>query len=326
MNLEVKSLTWQEVDLAALAAVALAARRASPFYREGQDLETFRNYVAQNIERWPASQPLAAFQDGNLVGWLGLILEDPLRTEIWRWQPFITPKIDSEPPAIGLLQAAVEIAREKSSQSLEVVCGFSKDQISPGAEKYYQRYLKWYQSAGLKQADKFVYLTATPEALRLVDSTVAAGRFWIRELQPGDQETLAETYFRAFQAGADRSFLEQTEQQRQSSYQGYFTDELNQGASMVLLEGEEVRGFSLVQDRKRVGDQHLALVAVAPAWQRQGWGRALISDSIRASLGQGHDFFSIGVDLANQAAYHLYLSLGFSVQSKLINHTWKNPG
>ena len=77
----------------------------------------------------------------------------------------------------------------------------------------------------------------------------------------------------------------------------------------MLLEGDQPRGFSLIQTRQRVGDQHLALVAVSPEYQRKGWGRALLSESIRAAVGQGHDYFSIGVDLVNAAAYQLYSSL-----------------
>ncbi len=92
---------------------------------------------------------------------------------------------------------------------------------------------------------------------------------------------------------------------------------------MVLVEGEKVRGFSLLQTRQRVGDQHLALVVVAPDYQRKGWGRALLSASIRTAVGQGHDYFSIGVDLVNEIAFQLYSSLGFEIQTKLINHIWK---
>jgi len=41
--------------------------------------------------------------------------------------------------------------------------------------------------------------------------------------------------------------------------------------------------------------------------------RTLLSESIRSAVGQGHDYFSIGVDLVNEAAYQFYSTLGFEV-------------
>ncbi|MCD6424160.1 MAG: GNAT family N-acetyltransferase [Anaerolineales bacterium] len=324
MELEIKILDWPQADMVELAGVALASRKASPFYIVGQDQEAFENYVLQSSQRWPKSLVLAAYQDGTLVGWLGLITEDPLSFEIWRWHPFILPGIDPGPAAEGLLHEAVNFSREKEAQSLEVVCGFQKFHLTPQAEEYYQRQMGWYEKCGLKKADEFVYLTCPSNNLHLSELPDFPGTLEIRSYQPGDQETLVEPYYQAFSAGVDRSFLEKTSEQRQTTFEGYFTEELNIGASKVLLAGDQPRGFSLIQTRQRVGDQHLALVAVSPDYQRKGWGRALLSESIRAAIGQGHDYFSIGVDLVNQAAYQLYSSLGFEVQTKLINHIWKN--
>jgi ribosomal protein S18 acetylase RimI-like enzyme len=93
---------------------------------------------------------------------------------------------------------------------------------------------------------------------------------------------------------------------------------------MVLLKEGLVIGFTLIQTRERVEDEHLALIAVAPECQNQGWGRKLITASIQgANLGTV-DIFSIGVDLSNEIAYKLYSSMGFEVQTKLTTHIWKN--
>ena len=309
MDLEIKILDWTQADMTDLAGVALASRVASPFYIVGQDQEAFENYVLQSSQRWPGSQALAAYQDGILVGWLGLILEDPLSFEIWRWHLFILPGIDPGPAAEGLLQEAVKISREKEAQSLEVVCGFQKTHLIPQTEEYYQRQMGWYEKCGLKKADEFVYMTCPDSDLQLPEPPDLPGPLEIRSYQPGDQEALVEPYYQAFSAGVDPSFLEKTVGQRQATFEDYFTEELNIGASKVLFERDHPRGFSLIQTRQRVGDQHLALVAVSPEYQRKGWGRALLSESIRAAVGQGHDYFSIGVDLVNAAAYQLYSSL-----------------
>ncbi len=93
----------------------------------GQDREAFENYVIQSSQRWPGSQVLAAYQDGILVGWLGLITEDPLSFEIWRWHPFIIPGIDPGPAAEGLLQEAVRDRPRKRGP--ESGCGLRLSKI-----------------------------------------------------------------------------------------------------------------------------------------------------------------------------------------------------
>jgi ribosomal protein S18 acetylase RimI-like enzyme len=68
----------------------------------------------------------------------------------------------------------------------------------------------------------------------------------------------------------------------------------------------------------------LALIAIVPGSQRQGWGRRLVSASVRAAELEADHIFSIGVDLSNQVAYQLYRSMGFEPRTKLVTHIWKN--
>ena len=324
MNIEIKVLEWPQVDLDELATLTYACRKASPLWVEGQSKDVFKNYLLQGKERWPQSVVIAAYQNERLIGWLCLITEDQLLFEIWRWHPFISPGNDEESVAKLLFSNAVLIAGEKGAQSLEVICAFQKHQLTAQVDKYYQRQLAWYEKNGLRKSDEAAYMTCSADELMLMHSPAVPAPFMISSYHPGHKKSIFECYIQAFSSGQDQSFLEKTEEQKQTMFEGYFNEDFNSQASKVLLDNDIVKGVSLVQTRQRVGDEHLALIAVSPEFQGQGWGRKLLSASMQVGVQRGNGLFSIGVDLGNERAYNLYRSMGFEVQSKLINHIWKN--
>lgn len=323
MDIEIQVLEWPQADLDELAELVWESRLASPLWMEGQSVNLFKNYIEQSKGRWPDSKLVTAQRDGKLVGWLALITEDPLIFELWRWHPFIKPGEEQEPIADQLLQACKGIAAEKGAQNLEVCCHFQKGQINAEVEAYYQIIAAWYEKNGLKKNDEAVYLTSPVGEIELSPPAAIPEPFSIVEYQPDYVDQMYSCYLEAFSSGQDRSYLNKTEQQRKAMFHGYLENELNQKASLVLLEGDRVKGFTLIQTRERVEDEHLALIAVAPGNQNQGWGRKLITASVQGANLKPDKIFSIGVDLSNQIAYQLYSSMVFEAQTKLVAHIWK---
>lgn len=88
---------------------------------------------------------------------------------------------------------------------------------------------------------------------------------------PSYREPAYACYPEAFSAGRDRSFLYKTPLKKEAAFQAYLDGNLNTGASKSHLGEGQVRGISLVQSRERVGDEHLALLAISPDFQGQGW-------------------------------------------------------
>lgn len=80
----------------------------------------------------------------------------------------------------------------------------------------------------------------------------------------------------------------------------------------------EVVGFNQLL---RVGREAVIdLIAVAPAAQHQGYGRAMVAAGLRAYAGQA-DTMRVGTQGANQASLALYQSAGFTmVQEQLTYH------
>jgi len=323
MEIEIKILEWNEADLQGLAELAWESRMASPLWVDGQSIDLFKNYIISSKERWPESLLVTANKDGELVGWLALITEDPLAFELWRWHPFILPDEEQEDIADQLLSACQEITRERGAQSLEVCCHLQKGQLNSEVDAYLRAQQAWYEKNGLGLSDETVYMVCSSSEIDLPPLPEFPEPYSICRYHPHLKDSLYECYLLAFSSGADRSFLNLTAAGAKAQFERYLEGGLNAEASLVLLRGGQPIGLSLVQSRERVGDEHMALIAVTPRYQRQGWGRKLLTASMNASAREGEKLFSLGVDLANQPAYRLYKSVGFETQTKLVTFVWK---
>lgn len=324
MTLEIQVLGWEQVDLDDLAFLAWKSRRGSPLWVEGQTAADFKDYLRAGKNRWPQTTLVCARQDQKLVGWLGVITEDPLIYELWRWHPFLLPEEDLPSVAQGLLLASIGLTRYHGAQSLEVCCHLNQNQLGSEAEDFYRLQGEMYQKAGLKMTDETVHMTCSASECSPQKPASIPEPFLICNYHPSYHQQAYTCYLAAFSAGSDRSILHKTPEQREAAFEAYLAGNLNTNASKLLLEDGQVRGISLIQTRERVGDEHLALLAIAPEIQGQGWGRILASSSMETAAQGGDKLFSVGVDLTNQPAYRLYQSLGFKTQTKLITHTWKN--
>ena len=324
MALDIQRQDWAQADLDEMARLAWEARQVSPLRVDGQTLEEFRGYLLAGKERWPETVLLCARQGQELLGWLGLITADPLVFELWRWHPFLKPGIDPGPVAQELLLASIRLAQDQRAQSLEVCCHLNQTQLEGEAEEYARKQGKRYLQAGMIKTDETVYMTCSAMEFTRPTHPPLPESHLICDYHPSYREPAYACYLEAFSAGSDRSFLHKTPQQQEASFQAYLDGNLNTRASKLLLIEGQVRGISLVQSRERVGDEHLALLAVSPGFQGQGWGRLLGASSLEEAARASQDTFSVGVDLANQPALLLYENLGFRTQTKLITYTWKN--
>lgn len=90
--------------------------------------------------------------------------------------------------------------------------------------------------------------------------------------------------------------------------EGMFRDELAAEHRTYLVFGDPVVAFGGVMV---IGEEaHITNLLVAPASRRQGVGRRLMADLIRAAIAQGARHVTLEVRADNQAARRLYSRLG----------------
>jgi [ribosomal protein S18]-alanine N-acetyltransferase len=91
---------------------------------------------------------------------------------------------------------------------------------------------------------------------------------------------------------------------------GSFTDSLRCGYQAQLLMGEDaLLGYFIAM---RVLDEvHLLNLTVAPAHQRQGWGRVLLDALAIWARGQGALWLWLEVRVSNQRAQQMYERHGY---------------
>lgn len=92
---------------------------------------------------------------------------------------------------------------------------------------------------------------------------------------------------------------------------GNFIDSIAAGYDMQVLQAEdgELIGYSVAM--RGVDEVHLLNITVAPRWQRQGHGRALLQSVIDAVRATGLPTLLLEVRTSNEGARLLYESMGF---------------
>ncbi len=104
---------------------------------------------------------------------------------------------------------------------------------------------------------------------------------------------------------------------------GYDGAQLLQLRRPTLAYIQEQAGFMpQIQEETESGEYYLDSLAVFPAYQHQGIGKALILALCDKAFNEGHERVGLLVDVENPKAEHLYSSLGFQRinQKTLFNH------
>ena len=91
---------------------------------------------------------------------------------------------------------------------------------------------------------------------------------------------------------------------------GNFIDSLRSGyQAQMLIAGETLLGYFVAM--KGVDEVHLLNITVAPAHQRQGWGRVLLDALALWSRSQGAQWLWLEVRASNARAQRIYEEHGY---------------
>jgi ribosomal protein S18 acetylase RimI-like enzyme len=220
--------------------------------------------------------------------------------------------------ARGLIRRCKEYVVERGQTRLEACF----DRVSDATMPLYERYRAWFEAEGLVRVDENAYMRRglTPKEFTEHDVVLPPG-YWYVPMVDADEEALYDCYSQAFAESGVRSYHNMTEEERRAEYEYYFREAaVNEKASLVVLRGDEIVGFSLVHSRQK--EAHLADIGIVPAHRGRGLGRRMLMHSLMNAAGE-YDNVTLAVDVDNTSAYDLYSDLGFDVVYRIITHAWK---
>ena len=183
--------------------------------REDRTLKDVRKYT--EVTRTYKVTFLIAYQDTEIVGWIGIILEHPSMATIDAWCPFVKSGKDEDDIADLLIESGMEFSLKTGRERIEIFLMGLTEKTMPR----YDKYRKWYERREMVRDNEWAYMVCdlqsySEEELALPDNY---------EFIPLSQRTNDEiypSYYASFITGSDPRFLEQTDQQRRSFFDEMF--------------------------------------------------------------------------------------------------------
>ncbi|MBA7482516.1 Mycothiol acetyltransferase [subsurface metagenome] len=264
-----------------------------------------------------------AYKEEKLVGWILLFVHDSKRLEINTWalggHPHILPDEPNRSPiARLLLTECINYAKRNDHTRIEL-CYEKKD-----STEQYPVDPSLYPQINLLEEDEIVFMS-----LNLAEKNLSEVQFpgkidSILLKDAGDSD-LYSCFYDSFIQSGDRNFLSETDEERKEYFKEHFDkqDEIIDEASIVLVEGTKLIGFTLVKPTHGEDVGHLWIMGVIPEYRGQQLGSKLLQHAIVTLKNSGYKTMSLVVDSANEAAFKLYEKHHFVKGWKRITHAWK---
>ncbi|MHA1200206.1 MAG: GNAT family N-acetyltransferase [Candidatus Heimdallarchaeaceae archaeon] len=288
------------------------------------------NASVEGLENWikdlrydEAPILVKAYTEEKLVGWLLLFVHDSKKLEINPWALGGHPLISLDEPIKSevtklLLTECIDYAERNNHTRIEL-CFEKKESM-----EQYPVDPSLYSQVDFKEEDEIVFMS-----LNLAEQEISEVEFSneieILLLKDVDDNDLYSCFYDSFSESGDRNFLSETDEEREEYFKEHFDkeDEMIDEASIVLVEGTKLIGFTLVKPTHGEGNGHLWIMGVIPEYRGRQLGSKLLHHAIDTLKKQGYKTMSLVVDSANEAALRLYEKHHFVKGWKRISHAWK---
>jgi ribosomal protein S18 acetylase RimI-like enzyme len=310
---------WDELDLDELAQFSFEVRQSRPeTFNIRSSVEEERRMINWR-QQFSPSFVVITKKGNKILGWLSFDLDSTTILEIGRWLPLISPTPYEDQVIASLLEECKNYCIQMGYPRIEVSCSIRDEE----EKRAYEIYKKWYETNDFPIKDEISYMTRN---LSESDNTeiIIPQTFETKSILEIDDKELYKCYYKAFLKTPDRTFQDQTEDERLEYFHNYFSKSkpLIKEASLVLkkTKSHQILGVTLV--RPRGEDAHLALLAIHPSYQGRKLGGLLIRLILKTVFQQGFKTISLGVDVKNPSI-RIYGKFGFETKSHIITHSWK---
>jgi ribosomal protein S18 acetylase RimI-like enzyme len=261
---------------------------------------------------------VTAHSKDTLLGWLYLIIEYPKLVLMGDWHPIVFPGSKERITAINLIEKSIEYTKRERRERLEVAL----PGITEKTDHQFTKQQDWYESQGMEKVSEGISMERVLEG-SINDVGFPAG-LNLKSLTEIDNDKIYPSFYETFLASSDMLWLDQTAEQRRVTFDYWFSRsrQLNEEASLILMSGQQVIGFSVV--RPTAEGVRLGPFGIHPHYRRRGLGRALLLRSMRIVAHQEMKIMSLGVNIENRAARQLYWSVGFKELHRNAVYCWKD--
>lgn len=308
--MRVSALEWPALDLEEIARLTHTAKEAARGAGQQKTVQSIVKWLREQFAELPRFAVLAR-SGQELVGWCMLVVQNEAKVEVNPWylggHPLVAPGQDREQVGALLLEAAIEWARAKGFETLELCV--PRDLVDSAA---HEARTAWYASLGFGVREESVGFLLPLSVAERTEPSAPEG-IALLPVTGVDQDALYRCYHGALSAGQSRFFFDQSEAERRAYFDTFGkTYGLHADTSLALIQGGEIVGFSFTIPF----DQHLHLdwIAIHPSARRRGLGRFLLSLIMARAAGEGFQTMGLSCDAGNAPAIALYRSLGWRLE------------
>jgi len=305
---------WEDVDLGEIAKLT---KRVFEIDERGEySFEQIERHLVTLNERFPFEAIFVAYQESEMIGWIGIERQTENIGEIGRWHPYVTDIPKRDEVAASLISEVMNFATLNGMNRLEISFGSITDDVVDA----YNRRRSWLEALDWSLVEDTLFMD-TVASKEIPELPIPDGYELHPLLESGD-DALYSCHYAAFTSSEAREFYGLTEDERRQHFNRLYdrNQPINSEASFVLKHDDEIIAILLIISRE--DEDHISVVAVHPKYRGQGLAKAILATGIKQIQQQGVTNISIGVDGVNTPAVQLYSKFGFEVKSRLSFFSW----
>jgi ribosomal protein S18 acetylase RimI-like enzyme len=285
-------------------------------------IEGLENWL-KNLRYDEAPKLVKAYKEEKLVGWLLLFAHDSKKLEINPWALGGHPHVSLDEPNKSeitklFLTECIDYALLNNHTRIEL------SYMKKDNPKEYPIDPSIYSQVSFMMEDEIVFMSRNLEEQEIVEVKFP-NEIEVISLKDVDNDDLYSCFYESFSQSGDRNFLSQTDEERKEYFKELFDkeDEIIDEASIVLVEGSKLIGYTRVKSTHGEGNGHLWIMGIIPEYRGRQLGSKLLQHVIIALKKQGYKTMSLAVDRANEAALKLYEKYNFVPGWERVTHAWK---
>ncbi|NHK31506.1 MAG: GNAT family N-acetyltransferase [Asgard group archaeon] len=276
----------------------------------GRELNTEEKDKAERQIEWLITSYLTmnflAFEDKELVGWLGICEAYPPTILIWEYHPIIKTSDNKEQIAKELLLKSFEYAKKKKITNTRTFVDVPEER-----KKKYQELEQVFLQTGMKQTHTVLCMENKLSVDKLKGIELNS-EYHIEAASTQTDEALKKCYDSIFAKALD-NFTNSLDEEERKYWNTPKSRNFND-ASIVIMKEKEIVALILAVD---YGDyMELGPIGVVPGQRGKKLGKVLMEECLSRLIKMKKFDSYLEVDITNTPAINLYESYGFREVSK----------